>query len=94
MTGISESANPWRANVELAVAPTSTSATSATSAKDAPKVDNGEEAGGFKLFGDDGFTFLDFLDIINPLQHIPIIGTLYRQMTGDTLDPGSRVIFL
>ena len=92
MNTISESASPWRANVELAVAPTSTSATSATSAKDAPKVDNGEEAGGFKLFGDDGFTFLDFLDIINPLQHIPIIGTLYRQMTGDTLDPGSRVI--
>ena len=77
MNTISESASPWRANVELAVAPTSTSATSATSAKDAPKVDNGEEAGGFKLFGDDGFTFLDFLDIINPLQHIPIIGTLF-----------------
>ena len=92
MNTISESASPWRANVELAVAPTSTSATSATSAKDAPKVDNGEEARGSKLFGNDGFTFLDFLDIINPLQHIPIIGTLYRQMTGDTLDPGARVI--
>ena len=46
---------------------------------------------GFQLFGDDGFTFLDFLDIINPLQHIPIISTIYRDLTGDTLDHGSRV---
>ncbi len=47
--------------------------------------------GGFQLFGDDGFTFLDFLDIINPLQHIPIVSTIYRDLTGDILDHGSRV---
>ena len=46
---------------------------------------------GFQLFGEDGFTFLDFLDIINPLQHIPVISTIYRDLTGDTLDHGSRV---
>lgn len=46
--------------------------------------------GGFQPFGDDGFTFFDFLDIINPLQHIPGISTLYRDLTGDTLDHGSR----
>jgi len=46
---------------------------------------------GFQPFGADGFTFLDFLDIINPLQHIPIVNTLYRQATGDEIDPGSRV---
>ncbi len=86
MNTISESANPWRPNVELAVVPTS------APEKDTPTVDNGEETGGFQIFGDDGFTFLDFLDIINPLQHIPIIGTLYRKMTGDTLDPASRVL--
>ena len=86
MNTISESANPWRPNVELAVVPTS------APAKDTPTVDNGEETGGFQIFGNDGFTFLDFLDIINPLQHIPIIGTLYREMTGDTLDPASRVL--
>ena len=43
------------------------------------------------MFGDDGFTFLDFLDIINPLQHIPVVSTIYRDLTGDTLDYGSRV---
>ena len=43
------------------------------------------------LFGKDGFTFFDFLDIINPLQHIPIISTIYRSITGDQIDPGSRI---
>lgn len=58
------------------------------------KLDDDEnERGGqsFQAFGPDGFTFLDFLDIINPLQHIPFVGTLYRNMTGDEIDPGSRV---
>ena len=45
----------------------------------------------FKSFGADGFTFLDAIDIINPLQHLPVIGPLYREITGDILDPGSRV---
>ena len=45
----------------------------------------------FQAFGADGFTFLDFLDVINPLQHIPLVGTLYRSITGDGIDPGSRI---
>ena len=44
------------------------------------------------LFGEDGFTFADFIDIINPLQHIPLLSTLYRHLTGDTIDRGSRVL--
>ncbi len=40
---------------------------------------------------DDGFGFDDFLDIINPLQHLPIIGTLYRAVTGDEMDGIARV---
>ena len=47
--------------------------------------------GDFQAFGDDGFTFFDFLDIVNPLQHIPFVSTLYREMTGDSIDPGSRI---
>ena len=43
------------------------------------------------LHGDDGFTFADVIDIINPLQHIPIISSLYRKFSGDTLDPASRI---
>jgi hypothetical protein len=46
---------------------------------------------GFKAFGEDGPTFFDILDIINPLQHIPIISTLYRAATGDEIDPVPRI---
>ena len=37
--------------------------------------------------GDDSPSFMDVLDTINPLQHIPIINTLYRELTGDV--PGA-----
>jgi hypothetical protein len=40
---------------------------------------------------DDGFGFDDFLDIINPLQHIPIVGTLYREITGDEIHAPARL---
>jgi len=32
-----------------------------------------------------GFSFKDLLDIINPLQHLPLISTIYRHLTGDTI---------
>lgn len=44
------------------------------------------------LFGEDGFTFDDFLDIINPLQHIPVISTIYRELTGDQIAMMPRVL--
>jgi hypothetical protein len=44
------------------------------------------------LFGKDGFSFRDALDIINPLHHLPVVGTLYRALTGDELAPGSRIL--
>ena len=31
------------------------------------------------------FSFWDFLDIINPLQHIPIVSNIYRSLTGDEI---------
>ncbi len=55
------------------------------------KDDEDADQPGFQAFGPDGFTFLDFLDIVNPLQHIPIVATLYRDLTGDEIDPGSRI---
>ncbi len=82
MDMISDSDIPTHARVELAVVSERTVREKEDSADDE----------GFQVFGEDGFTFLDFLDIINPLQHIPFIGTLYRNLTGDTLDPGSQVL--
>ncbi|GLQ04963.1 hypothetical protein [Sneathiella chinensis] len=46
----------------------------------------------FSMFGKDGFGFDDFLDIINPLQHIPVVSSLYRNVTGDEISAGSRMI--
>lgn len=43
------------------------------------------------FFGEDGLTFGDILDVINPLQHIPIVSTIYRAITGDEISPGARV---
>lgn len=45
-----------------------------------------------KLFGEDGFTFADALDVVNPLQHIPVVDTLYRDLTSDEIAPGPRVL--
>jgi hypothetical protein len=44
------------------------------------------------IWGEDGFTFDDFLDLINPLQHIPVVSTFYREITGDSIAPGPRVL--
>lgn len=38
------------------------------------------------------YTFNDLLDIINPLQHLPVIGTIYRQMSGDTMKGMSSIL--
>lgn len=46
---------------------------------------------GVKLFGDDGFNFRDVLDLINPIQHIPIVGNIYRKLTGDDAAPAIRI---
>jgi hypothetical protein len=51
----------------------------------------GTGTGGFELFGEDGLTFGDLIDVINPLQHIPIIGTIYRWLTGDEISPASSL---
>ncbi|MPZ09055.1 MAG: hypothetical protein GEU89_02460 [Kiloniellaceae bacterium] len=50
-----------------------------------------------RALGHDGssagdFTFADFIDIINPLQHIPIVSHLYRAITGDEIRPHARIL--
>ena len=44
------------------------------------------------FWGEDGFTFGDLIDLINPLQHIPLVSTVYRKITGDEIAPGPRLI--
>jgi hypothetical protein len=39
-----------------------------------------------------GFSFDDFLDIINPLQHLPVVSTLYQKLTGDRMGDPAKLI--
>jgi hypothetical protein len=38
------------------------------------------------------FGFKDILDMVNPLQHIPLVSTLYRNLTGDEPRGISKII--
>ena len=38
------------------------------------------------------FGFGDLLDMINPLHHIPVVGHIYRAISGDTIRPIGQVI--
>lgn len=40
---------------------------------------------------DEGF-FHHLLDVVNPLQHLPLVGTLYRAITGEHLDPVEKIM--
>lgn len=41
---------------------------------------------------DDEFGFGDLVDMVNPLQHIPLVGHLYRDLTGDDIKPVARIV--
>ncbi len=41
---------------------------------------------------DDQFGFADLVDMVNPLQHIPLVSTVYRNVTGDEIKPISRIL--
>lgn len=38
-----------------------------------------------------GLGFADLVDVVNPLQHIPVISNIYREMSGDTIHPVMQV---
>ena len=37
-----------------------------------------------------GFSFHDFLSAMNPLQYLPVVGTIYRAVTGDVIPEALR----
>jgi hypothetical protein len=49
-------------------------------------------SGSFRPFGKDGFSFKALLDVINPLQHIPIVSGAYRLITGEEIGFVPRVL--
>lgn len=36
-------------------------------------------------------SFWDLVDVINPLQHIPVVSTIYREVTGDEISGLARL---
>ena len=58
--------------------------------KASPVISDGHNGGPVEIRGD--MSFWDFLDVINPLQHIPIVSTIYREITGDTIQPSMRIM--
>ena len=60
-------------------------------AKPNPALSLAEEADG-RNSADKSFGFFDLVDMINPLQHIPIVSTIYRTVTGDTIKPVAQII--
>lgn len=42
--------------------------------------------------GGDGPSFRDILSACNPLQYLPVVGTIYRAVTGDVIPEGLRAI--
>jgi hypothetical protein len=41
---------------------------------------------------EEDYSFGDVIDIINPLQHLPVVGMIYRELTGDTMKSFSSII--
>ncbi|MGE5503606.1 MAG: hypothetical protein ACM31L_04210 [Actinomycetota bacterium] len=44
------------------------------------------------MFAEDEPSFKDLFDIINPLQHIPVVDTIYRELTGEKIGVGPRLL--
>lgn len=46
-----------------------------------------------EIVNDDFFaSFADLLDVINPLKHVPVVSTLYSEITGDnTISAGAKI---
>jgi hypothetical protein len=55
---------------------------------DAPAALDGEKI----FFGRDGLSFSSLLDIVNPLQHIPVVSAIYRRFIDDPIGPLPRIL--
>jgi hypothetical protein len=44
-----------------------------------------------QFWGKEGVSFDSFLDVVNPLQQLPVVSTIYRAVTGDTISTGARL---
>lgn len=87
---VGDAAPDWRARVEPGPARPATP----TVVDDPARIETASAAptnpGSPGLFQDGDFSFADLIDAINPLQHIPIVSSIYRELTGDRIGYGAR----
>ncbi len=59
-----------------------------------PASQSSGQSTGLSLWSHGGLSgfFKDILDTINPLQHLPVIGSIYRYLTGDEPSGGARIV--
>jgi hypothetical protein len=69
-----------------------TPAASNTSSGAASSSTSSSDSSGPTLWSHGSFSFKDLLDIVNPLQHIPVVGSVYRYLTGDEPSGGARIV--
>jgi len=46
---------------------------------------------GTRAWDEPEFSFADVIDIINPLQHIPVLNRVYRAISGDTIGTAAKI---
>ncbi len=56
------------------------------------KMAKGYDVTNDNFLGAGGVSFKSVLDIFNPLQQLPVISTAYREISGDTISTGSRLL--
>lgn len=50
------------------------------------------ERSGASAGDDNDFSFWDLVDIVNPLQHFPVVSSIYREVTGDEIKAPFRIM--
>jgi hypothetical protein len=63
--------------------------TARTAAAERAKTASGHKE--LSMFAEEEPSFWDLLDVINPLQHIPVVNDIYRELTGDQIGVGARL---
>ena len=86
------SSSPQRPPTAIEIRPAPERAREGDDASAAPVDAKPERTIWQRAFGDDGLSFGTLLDIINPLQHIPVISTVYQKLTGDVASPAANII--
>lgn len=69
-------------NLDRQVAPAAKTGAKIASAADVPVADVKDSS---------KVSFWDMLDLVNPLQHIPVVSSVYRAVTGDEIHPEFRM---